>query len=500
MIRTVVKFLFIQSVYENIGVEFLSANLKKHGHGVELVFFPFSVGEVGENKKILKKIKDYQPEIVAFSPFSVQYDWSRKKAAIIKKSYPKQFILFGGVHINSVPELVVKDKMIDGILIGEGDKTIVDFAENWEKGNIEKTPSLWYRKSGKIIKNMLAPLTEDLDQFPFPDKELFYSQLSESLKRIHYTAIGSRGCPYACSYCSNNVFQKLYSGQKRLRYRSPENFIQELEEAKKKYGFGRVDFVDDVLSIDTKRLEKLMFLYKKKINLPFYCYYHPQLINPKVIKLLKKGGCEWLRLGLQSANEEYRHKYLNRFEKNSDVVRVSKLCRKYGLKFSLDHIFNLPGETKEHLVEAVSLYNECRPTVINWAGLMYLPATAIIQYGLQFKTIRKNDVEKINIGTYQPVNLQHETSLFKRCENKSGINTSVFMLLFVMISLFPKKVINLLLKIKFYNWPYRIPDMFIISLKILSKVKAGQVYLYVDSFKISLSNAIQKRLIKYRVE
>jgi anaerobic magnesium-protoporphyrin IX monomethyl ester cyclase len=500
MIKAMTRFLFVQSVYENIGVEFLSANLKKHGHQVELVFFPFNVGKISENKKILERLKTFQPNVVAFSPFSVQYDWSRNKAAMIKKIYPKQFILFGGVHVNSVPELVMRDKMIDGILLGEGDRTIVEFADNWEKRKIERTPSLWYRKSGKVVKNSLAPLENELDQFPFPDKELFYSQMPKILKKIHYTAIGSRGCPYACSYCSNNVFQKLYTGQKRLRYRSPENFIEEIKQAKKKYGFSRVDFVDDVLSVDTKRLEKLMSLYKKNINLPFYCYYHPQLISPKVIKLLKKGGCEWLRLGLQSANEEYRHKYLNRFEKNDDVVRVSKLCRKYKLKFSFDHIFNLPGESKEHLIEAVALYNECRPTVINWAGLMYLPATTIIEYGLKFKTIKKSDIEKINTGIYQPVNLQHETSLFKRCENKSGINTSIFMLLFVMISIFPKNAIKLLLKIRAYNWPYRIPNILIIGLKIVSKIKAGQIYLYVDSFKISLSNAIQKRLFKYRVE
>lgn len=495
-----VKYLFIQSGYENIGIESLSANLKKHGYQVDLVFFPYDIGEANENSKISNKINEYKPDIIAFSPFSSQFDWSRNKAKYIKKKYPKLYILFGGVHINSVPHLILKNRMIDGIILGEADETIVDFSKNWEKRKIDETPSLWYRKSGKIIKNQTALLEKNLDKFPHPDKELFYSKLPNVLKKMHYTAIGSRGCPYACTYCSNNVYQRLYAGQKRLRYISPEKFVEEIEIAKNKYNFSRVEFVDDVLAVDFDRLKKLMRLYKRKIGLPFSCFFHPQLVDTKIIKLLKNGGCDWLKLGLQSANEEYRHKYLNRHETNTDVIKVSKLCKKYGLKFSLDHIFGLPGETKEHLIEAVEFYNECRPDVVNWAGLIYLPATTIIQYGLKFKTIEKRDLIKINNGTHQLINLYHKTSLFNRCTGNDKtklINISAFMFLFVLVSFLPKRLIKFFLKIKFYNLAFNIPNIVIVVFKIFTKIKAGQSYLYIDSLKITIVNKIQKGLFKF---
>lgn len=496
-----VKYLFVQSGYENIGIESLSANLKKHGYKVDLVFFPYDIGDKNENKKISIKIREYKPDIVAFSPFSSQYDWSRNKAKYIKKRHPKIYILFGGVHVNSVPQLILKDKMIDGILLGEGDKTIIDFSVNWEKGKIEETASFWYRKSGKIIKNRLADLEKDLDQFPYPDKDLFYSQYPNFLKKMHYTAIGSRGCPYACTYCANNVYQNLYVGQKRLRYRSAENYVSEIEEAKNKYHFTRVDFVDDVLAIDFERLKKLMSLYKKRVGLPFDCYFNPQLVNEKIIKVLKNGGCDWLKLGIQSANEEYRHKYLNRHETNKNVMELSKLCKKYKLKFSFDHIFNLPGETKDHLIEAVDFYNQCRPNSVNWAGLIYLPATAIIEHGFKFKTIKKHDLKKINTGTFQPISLYHKTSLFDRSGSRDKekiINISAFMLMFSLIPVFPKKFINFLIRKKFYNLPFVVPNIIIISFKIISKIKFRQLYLYIDSFKITVSNKIQKILFNLK--
>lgn len=475
------KFLFIQNEFENVGIEYLSAGLKQSGHRVELVFFPLPLTADKEDEIILKKIREYDPDVVAFSPFSPHFWWSILKAKAIKKKFPKKFVLFGGVHVNSVPELVIKEKVIDGIIIGEADETIVEFANNF-KTNYSKTPSLWFKKSGKIIRNRMAPLITDLDKLPDPDKELFYSQMPEELKTTPYTAMGSRGCPFACTYCSNNIYQKLYLGQKRLRYRSPENIVREISEAKKKYHFQRVEFCDDVLAVDMKRLKDLTSLYKKKVGLHFACFFHPQLVSDKTIKYLMNGGCDWMKLGLQSANEEYRHKYLNRHETNKDVLKVSQLCHKYGLGFSFDHIFNLPGETKAHLVEAVKFYNECQPSTINFGGLMYLPATDIIKYGMDFGAINSKDMKAINTGRHQ-LSRQYKVPWYFYRKTKEEINPSAFMLMFILITLLPRFVVRGLIKIKLYNWPWAIPNWVIVPLKIISKLKGGQIYLYTQGVK-----------------
>jgi anaerobic magnesium-protoporphyrin IX monomethyl ester cyclase len=475
------KFLFVQNEFENIGVEYLSASLKKNGHQVELVFFPYPVTKVEENKVILKKVKEYQPDVVAFSPFSSQFWWSFLKAKLIKKKFPKAFILFGGVHVNSVPNLVIKEKEIDGIIIGEADDTIVDFANKFFK-DYTKTPSLWFKKKSKVIRNPTAPLIIDLDRLPEPDKDLFYSQMPKGLRTLPYTAMGSRGCPFACTYCSNNIYQRLYLGQRRLRYRSPENIVLEIARAKDKYHFQRVEFSDDVLAIDMDRLKSLTRLYRKKVGVPFACFFHPQLVSDKTIKCLMQGGCDWMKLGLQSANEEYRHKYLNRHETNAEVLKVSELCHKYGLGFSFDHIFNLPGETKAHLIEAVKFYNQCRPSTVNFGGLMYLPGTDIIKYGLDFGAIKQEDLATINVGRHQ-LSRQYNVPWYFYKKTKEKVNPSIFMLMFVLITLLPSSLIKFLIWIKLYNWPWVVSNWVIVPLKIISKLKGGQIYLYADGVK-----------------
>ncbi|MFA6602449.1 MAG: radical SAM protein [Candidatus Shapirobacteria bacterium] len=475
------KILFIQKDFENIGIEYLSANLKLHGQVVDLIYFSYPISDNSQNQAIKAKIDSFKPDIVAFSPFSSQFWWSVLKSRFIKTINPNIFILFGGVHVNSVPQEILKEIVIDGIILGEADYTLVQFATNFHS-NYTKTPSLWFRKGNKIVKNPLSPLITDLDILPPPDKDLFFNLMPKGLKSLPYSVMGSRGCPFACSYCSNNIYQKLYMGQKRLRYRNPDNITSELVNAYVKYKFSRVEFSDDVLAIDMDRLKNLMLLYKKKVNLPFACFFHPQLVTDQTVKYLLEGGCDWMKLGIQSANEEYRHKYLNRHETNASVLKVSQLCHKYGLGFSFDHIFNLPGETKDHLIEAIIFYNQCRPSTINFGGLMYLPGTDIVNLGLQFGDITKTDLKLINQGRHQ-LSRQYKVPWYFYKKNEQSYNPSIIMLMFILITILPQSIVNFLIRIKLYDWPISIPNIVIVPLKIISKFKGHQFYLYTDGVR-----------------
>ncbi len=487
------RFLFIQPETENIGVEYLTASLRKAKYPVDLVYLPqpynniaFRLTKEGyqtDKEKVLTKIRAFGPDVIGFSPFTSQYAWAVEQARWIKEKYPKVTILFGGVHVNSVPEVVIENRYVDAIIVGEADRQIVKFGKNLGTDRILSTESVWIKKNGKTYRNQLAKLETDLDKLPMPDKEIFYQQIPKPLRSLSYVIMGSRGCPFACAYCSNNVYQKLYAGQRRLRFRSPENIIKELEGAKKKYQFKLVEFFDDVIAVDEERLKKLLSLYRKKIKLPFTCYLHPQLASKRIIKLLKKSNCCWLKMGVQSANEEYRKKILHRFESNEEIVRLSKWCRKYKLDFSLDHIFNLPGETEKDLVEAVRLYNKCRPTIINFGSLIYLPKTDIIEEGLKKKIINKKDVERINEGK-DPVSRLANIDLFcYQYKNQKVTNISVIVLLFMLILITPEWFINFLLKKKIYRWKRQIPKPVLVTVKIISKIKAKQMYIYFSALR-----------------
>lgn len=495
MVTRKVKFLFIQSEHENIGIEYLSACLKRAGHHVQLLFFPKAFDNVSirliktsqttENLYLKHKLSTYKANVVAFSPFTSQYRWCLSKAKYIKHHYPHVYTLFGGVHVNSVPGYVIKNKYVDGILIGEADYTIVDFANHYHTHSFYHLKSFWGKKNNQIIKNPIAALPDNLDLLPFPDKQLFYSQIPKSLQSFSYVIMGSRGCPFSCTYCSNNVYNKLYSGQKRLRFRSPQNIISELLDAKNKYKFDRVEFMDDVFAVDQTRLINILALYKKHINIPFSCFLHPQFVNELMIKKLKNSGCYWLKMGVQSANEHYRKHYLHRLEKNKDLIKISKLCHKHHLNFSFDHIFNLPGETKSHLVQALKLYNLCHPTIINFGSLIYLPKTDIIKKAIKLKILNSEDVTKINQGLDPVLQSSNIDRLSHQTIHRQKVNISAFSLMFILITILPSKLNDFLIRHRFYNLPFVVPNYVIVPFKIISKIRAHQFYLYYSAIKAS---------------
>jgi anaerobic magnesium-protoporphyrin IX monomethyl ester cyclase len=481
------RFLFIHSLMENIGIEYISAILKKKGYEVDLLFFlqPFSntiIHLFGRDydhneKQITAKVVSYQPDVICFSPFSFQYPWAIKQARFIKTKFPEVFILFGGVHVNSAPDSVIKNQYVDGLVVGEAEFQILEFAKNFKREKLYSVPSVWIKKKGKIIKNPLSLLPKDLDVIPFPDKDLFYKYWPVTLRNTTYVIMGSRGCPYHCTYCSNNVYSKMYKGQNRLRFRSPENVVSELIQAKKKYKFRIVEFFDDVLTTNEAHLRDLFKLYKRKVDLPFTCHLHPQIMTENIIRLLKLSECCWVKLGVQSGSEEYRRKYLERYETNADIIRMAKLCHKYKLLFSLDHIFNLPGETNEDLVEAVRLYNTCRPAAINFGGLNYLPNTEIVNLALKLKILSKADVNKINQGGDLVSGMSSIEMFFHQDKKNKEVNVSVFSLLFVLTTVIPSFAVNYLLEKKVYLTKRRIPVWVLLFFKLLSNIRSRHLYL-----------------------
>jgi len=96
-----------------------------------------------------------------------------------------------------------------------------------------------------------------------------YAKFSYSGK---YHMIGSRGCPYNCSYCNESYYKKLYAPERFIRRRSPQNIIDEIKEAQKIAEIHFVQFEDEIFSLDYEWLEEFSAIYKKEINLPFFSY------------------------------------------------------------------------------------------------------------------------------------------------------------------------------------------------------------------------------------
>lgn len=406
------KITFLGLGAEQLGVSQLSAISKQLGHECNLAFsaqlfhdranleIPAIAPFFDDTKDVYEAIRRQQPDVIAFGALTSTYQWGLKVAEYAKNLNPNIKVVLGGVHPSAVPDLVMKRPQVDYIVTGEGEVAFPDILDSIQKNDLV-TPIVNTRFrgiDGQIIRGKQEGFFQDLDSLPFYDKMLWEDHIRMG---DLYMTLATRGCPYRCSFCFNNFFAKLPDDKKSGKYvriRSVDHLIAELKFAKKRYKLRYVDFEDDVFGTSKKWLHEFAEKYKKEINVPFQILTHPKFMDDEVAKLLSSAGLEWVQMGVQSMDEEYKKESLLRYEKSDDISAALQSMHKYGIRAKVDHMFGLPNEPITAQENALKLYTTHHLYRINTFWTCYLPGTDMMKEAIADGRLSKEHADKINEG------------------------------------------------------------------------------------------------------
>ncbi len=335
------KILFIirdLKMCEQLGIMYISSMLKSKGHQTDLVQTNL--------EDVNKRIKEFCPDIIAYTATTGEHKHLIEINKQIKKQFPGLISIFGGPHPTFFPEML-NEGGADIICRGEGEFAILELVNALEnKMPIEKIAGLWVKKDGKIHKNPMLPLIKNLDEIPFPDRELAYEH-DKNLKEFGEKRIlTGRGCPFRCTYCFNNQFSELYGAEwGKVRKRSVKNIIEEIKELKAKYPVEFIRIVDDTfIMCEKKWLEEFAESYHKKIGIPFLCNVRANLVTPEIVGLLKKAGCYSVFLAVETGDEKVRNELLKRNMSDEQLFSACRLLRDARIKYGFYNMFGLPVE------------------------------------------------------------------------------------------------------------------------------------------------------------
>lgn len=354
------KILFITKDFliEPLGTLYLSSALKKAGHETDIL--------KADIENVREKFETFSPDIVAYSITTGQHKLFADFNLKLKKR--KNFVsVFGGPHPTFFNEFI-NEPGVDIICIGEGEQAMVDLANNIEQGkNITKIPNLWIKNKDKIIKNSVRPLVADLDSLEFPDRELIYDKYIKSYNHPVKNFMWSRGCPYNCPYCFNHSLKKIYKNKGQyLRFRSLDNLLEEILFVKQQYPLEMVYIQDDTFAFQEDQVKEFSQKYPKLINLPFHCHLRANLVNKKIIKLLKKAGCYGVSFGIEAGNDFLRNQILNRNMTKEEIINAARIIKQAGIKFRTFNILGLPQGSLKADLETLKLNIDCKPD-LGWA-------------------------------------------------------------------------------------------------------------------------------------
>ncbi|HOO57204.1 MAG TPA: radical SAM protein [bacterium] len=403
------RVLFIHLGRENLGIEYLSSMLKNAGHEVDLAvdiglfglndniyYSPFLEARFSQRASIIEKYRRLEPDVVCFSAYSGTFKWCGGVAEDLKKIKDVPFII-GGSHITLAPEALAAVPAIDFGVRGEAESVITRIVEALGEGNEPSgVKGLVRRSGGGIVSDGVAPVVENLDELPFPDKKLFEHVLNIE---DDYMTMHMRGCPFLCSYCCESEMRRIYKGSEFVRLRSVDSLMEELGMMKYRYRYREVFLSSALMPKSREWMRDFSRRYRKEINVPFWCFGFVGYFDREYARYLKEAGCGTVEFGVQTMNEANRRGMLNRPESNETVIEALKICDEAGLNYDIDFIMQLPGESEQDYVDAVKmcsgLKNVHRVKVFN---LTLFPGAKIIDTVIERGLAGKDVSDSINMG------------------------------------------------------------------------------------------------------
>ncbi|MDD5355794.1 MAG: radical SAM protein, partial [Candidatus Omnitrophica bacterium] len=288
------------------------------------------------SKKQLKDIygfsKKYDAVGLAFNSF---YPILAAQLGRYLKSKGVKWIIAGGPHATAMPEETMGYSDIS--IIYEAELTLPKVLKSLSSDNSSSFQEIngiaFKDKNGKIVKTGCPRIETNLDNIPFQSfssKDITYYNFRSgkfdkpTVNNLfphggrNYFILTSRGCPFKCTYCCNNLFAKLSADFNKIRKRSVRNIISEMKLAKKS-GFKGFYIVDDnFLAFTLEELKEFAKLYSGEINLPFGI----SGLNPnnmrvkdsdKKIGLLLSCGLSDIRIGVQSGSNKTLKMFQRRY-------------------------------------------------------------------------------------------------------------------------------------------------------------------------------------------
>lgn len=378
---------------EPLGLAYLAAAIKKSNkHNVEIID---AEALQYTNEKLIEYLKVSKPTIIGISSLTPNYIKAKEIINIIKSNIENIKIIMGGPHITIFPkETLEENENIDYGVLGEGEITLLELLDCIEnKRDISKVKGIVYRKDQKIHITKPRPYIKNIDEVPIPARDLLdmkrYRPAPTYYRKLpSYITLTSRGCPYRCSYCSK-IFGSIY------RFHSIERVLEEIEELIIRYKTKEIIFRDDTFTINKKFVTELCNkIINKGINkkIKWTCMTRVNLVDEKLLKLMKKAGCWSIHYGIESGSQ----RLLNLIQKDITIKEIKnavKWTKKAGIEVKAFFMIGLPTETREETLQTIEFMKELNVDWVQVTITVPYPGTELFEIAKKEETLKSTNWE-----------------------------------------------------------------------------------------------------------
>jgi len=338
------------------------------------------------DEQISEILKKEKPKIVGItSMYSIFYRDVLDIANIIKEIDSNISVVVGGNHASSYWKYILKNKNIDIVVIGEGEKTFLELSRKLlNSESVENICGIAYRdKNGNVVKTNLRELIKDLDEIPFPALDLvdYERYLGEgnpySMRPPVAGIVSSRGCPGNCVFCTiKAVWGRTWRG------RSPKNIVDEIEFLQQKYNVKEFGFLDDSASVDRKRWEGICDeIIKRTLNIKWTTpngIAHWTLTRETLNKMYT-AGCYRITFGIESGCLKTRN-FLGKPYSLKQAKELIQYANRIGMWTMCTNIIGFPYENLDSINQTIDFAKKCGTDFASFYLLIPQPTSGVYEY------------------------------------------------------------------------------------------------------------------------
>jgi len=347
-------FLTEERVFPSLGILRVATSISINVENISFI-------DLTNNNDYYSALDDYiinnKLDVICFTSTTPQIKIVFDLCKYIKSKYKIKIIL-GGPHVtlmqtsidistDDIKDMIIRhmnelNEVIDTIVIGDGEETIIKAIFLDEK----------------IIESMNINSNDFITNRDFIDVES-YKYLIDGKKST--SLISQLGCPFKCEFCSGRN-SKFFN---RVRTRSVDNVIEEIDLLYKKYGYEGFMFYDDELNLNKKRFNELLFRlieYQNKngVEFNFRGFTRSDLLTHEQAILMRDCGFKWLLIGFESGSNRIL-KNMNKMTTADMNTKTFELANKVGLKVKALMSVGHPGESEESVNETIKWLKKVKP-------------------------------------------------------------------------------------------------------------------------------------------
>lgn len=310
-------------------------------------------------QEVRDTISEFNPSVVGISVKSQNFTSGSIVAKIAKEINPLIKVIMGGAHATMNGEALFKTPNIDFVAVGEGENTIVDFLKAIESGsNLKNVNGIIFQNENELIRTSSREYEADLDSLDFPLEHApnVLKNFDKYPKEAFGYIFGSRGCPYACTFCESKAMWT-----RKVRYRSPENIVAEMKQMQD-FGIHSVNFDDDTFGISKKNIKAINNLLHDELpDMTYTCETVVQLAkDEEVVKDMKRGDCTGTYVGIESGNNEML-KTIKKTQTTDECVLAMRNLQKNGIDAHAFIMVGFPTETEETFKQTMDFLPVLKP-------------------------------------------------------------------------------------------------------------------------------------------